>query len=441
LTERRGDAPGKALVALCIPDNIGRLIGKRVPADLFDEMARRGMAMPDYHLVTGIENVPYGDLAVTGWHTGFHNGVVVPDPSTRFHLGIEPGTTFYLCDAKTAVGEQVAEAPRAVLRRQVERLATLGFEAQVASELEFYAFATSYRDAHGSGYRAIETLYHRHADNDILITGFAEPFLQSIREGMTIAGLRAVCTQGEGGIGQYEINTAPNSPLQAADGHAIFKHLVKATAQQAGRSVTFMAKPRTDQAGSGSHFHVSLHGNKGGGVLGRDGKLSPIGRRFLAGLLAYAADFAVLHAPYVNSYRRLRPGFFTPLVASWGWDNRTTMVRAIEGSDGVRFEFRLPGADVNPYFSAAAILAAGIEGIERALEPSAPVSGEVAHSSSPRLPRDLTEAIIAFASSDVARRVLGDTVHAHLVALAEHEREAARLAVTDWDLARGFEPA
>jgi len=167
--------------------------------------------------------------------------------------------------------------------------------------------------------------------------------------------------------------------------------------------------------------------------------LSTWGRGFLAGLLGQAGPFMLLYAPYANSYRRFRPGSYVPMNATWGWDNRTVMARVLRDPVGIRLEFRLPGADTNPYHVFAAIIAAGLDGAVRRLAPPEPVTGDATRLPPDLLPLDLTEAIGAFAASGVARAAFGAGVQAHLAALAARERVAARLAVTDWDLARGFE--
>jgi glutamine synthetase len=434
---------GTGMVAVCIADSIGRLAGKRVPARRWPEIARHGLAMPDFHLVTGIENVPYGDLEVTGYHTGFHNGVLKPLPDTLFRTGLDPDTAFVLSEAVGQDGTLFEEAPRAVLARQVAHLGERGLTARCASELEFYLFRDSYSEAHAADYRGLAPFHHHHGDNDILIAGYAEPFLADLRRTMAEANLTDETTQGEGGPGQYEITLAPTAPLSAADQSVIFKHLTKASAQRAGHAASFMAKLRDDWAGSSGHLHIQVTDEEGRGILGDGEGLSERGAAFLAGLLRFTPELTLLHAPYHNSYRRLRPDSFAPLNCTWAWDNRTSLVRLIGSGEDLRFEFRLPGADSNPYHSLAAVLAAGLEGLAQGLEPPPPVAGNAYEptDAAAGLPGDLGEAVAAFSTSEVAERALSAPVHRHLIGLAERERDAGRLAVTDWDLRRGFERA
>jgi len=427
-------------VAVAVPNYAGRLIGKRLPVARWPSVVESGMAMPDFHLVSAVDNFPVPGMEVTGLHTGFRNGVLRPDVETLTPLPWEPGTVIVLCDTFDSAGESVDEAPRSILRRQVECLAERGLEAAVASELEFYLFRTSYEEAHRAAYSRIEPSYHRHPDNDILIAGYDEPFLEALRENLAGMGIPVWASQGEGGQGQHELNLRHSNPLRAADAHVLYKLAVKATAQSLNRSVTFMAKPSSD-VGSGCHIHLSILGNGSNALGGPGGSLSHTGERFLAGLLGFAGEFTALHAPYANSYRRLRPGSWAPVNATWGFDNRTCLVRVVGSGRDLRFEFRLPGADANPYLASAALLASGLAGLDGELGPPPPVAGNAYESDASGLPADLTEAVQRFGDSEVARTAFGPRVHAHLLGMLRNERDEARAAVTDWDLQRGFENA
>ena len=435
--------PGVEVVAVCVSDHFGRLIGKRVPAGRWPEVREHGLPMPNFHLVTGPDNVPYSDMDITGYHTGFRNGLLMPRADATFRLAHEPATLFALSDALDSGGKVVEESPRRILGVQVDRLAERGIRARFAAELEFYLFRTTYERAARRGYRRLEPYYHLHADNDILLSGYAERFLSSVRAAMREAGIGCGNTQGEGGEGQYEINIPPAAPLAMADRTVVFKHLVKALAREQGLAATFMAKWGTGRVGSGGHVHVSIEGENGSLLLDDLADPAPSGRgsAFLAGLLEYAGDFCLLHAPFANSYRRLQPDTFAPSNASWGSDNRSVLVRVLRGRGGTRLEFRLPGADANPYLSFAALLAAGIEGVDRKLTLPAPTRGNAYEGDAPGLPGDLTEAVQAFEGSAVAARAFGSAVHRHLLDHGRRERDASRRAVSDWELARGFERA
>ena len=432
---------GTEIVAVCVPDNVGRLIGKRIPAQRWAAILGGGLQMPNFHLVTGIENVPQEGFEVTGNHLGYPNGFLWPSVDTLRAVPWEPGTTIVISDVQDASGRAVEQAPRTILQRQIERLEGAGLTATFASELEFYLFRTSFAEARTRNARLPEPSYHVHADNDLLIAGYDEDFVSDVRRAMAAMEIAIDATQGEGGEGQHEINLTRAGPLRMADSHVYYKHAVKAIAQRRGQAVTFMAKISGDSSGSSGHVHLCLYDRDGKPAFGVD-DLSPLGRSFLAGLLAYTPELTLLHAPYANSYRRLRPGSFAPSNATWGWDNRSCMVRVVGRGEACRFEFRVPGADVNPYHSFSSILAAGLEGVEHGLQPPDPVAGDAyAQAGAGALPADLTEALAAFSASDVAARAFGPAVHRHLATLGEREREAGLFAVTDWELDRGLENA
>jgi len=426
-------------VVICVADNCGRLIGKWRAAHHLEEVLAEGLAMPNFHLVTGLENVPHVSLQVTGPHRGFPNGRLLPDPDTRFRVPGHEGIDHYLADAYHADKTLVEEAPRSILKRQIARLEDSGLGATMASELEFYLFLQSFAELAEQDYRLLRPYHHRHGDNDLFVSGLARAFVRQLIADLAGAGIEVDQFQGEGGAGQLELNMAPSLPLKACDQHAVFKHVVKLRAALEGNAVTFMARPFEEGAGSGGHIHLCLTDREGHCLLTDGEKPKGQAAAFLAGVLAYTGDFAVLHAPYGNSYRRLRRGAFTPLNASWGWDNRSCLVRVTGCGPNARLEFRLPGADANPYLAYAALLASGLAGLEERLELGAPVASDATSADRPHLPRDLTEAVQSFEHSAVARRALGAGVHRHLLQLAREELEIERTHVTDWDRRRCFE--
>lgn len=428
-------------VAVCVPDNVGRLIGKRIPISRWPQILNDGMPMPNFHLVTGIDNKPYTDLAVTGYHTGFRNGLLYPIESSLFKTSLEPLCAYAIAEACSHSKVKIPEAPRQILAHQLKRLEERGLTAVCATELEFYLYGTSYEAAHEADYHDLRPLYHLHGDNDLLISSYAENFLGCLRALMKEAGLPIFATQGEGGPGQYEINLGHSDPMVTADRHTIFKHLTKGLAHREGISASFLAKVDSALAGSSCHVHLSFGDDAGHAVIGQKNQISDLASAFLAGLLAFTPELTALHAPFENSYRRLQPGSFAPTNCTWAWDNRTCMIRLLGTQEDQRFEFRLPGADANPYHCIAAILAAGIEGIDRGLALPSATTGNAYGVGATAVPRDLTEAVSRFAESTVAKNAFTDTVHAHLLELAEHELSFSRRAVTDWQLRRGFERA
>jgi glutamine synthetase len=432
---------GVDTVAFAVPDSTGRLIGKRVPAVRYDEIVRNGLPMPDFHLVTGIENVPQPGFEVTGQHTGFPNALIKPDESSFRLTPWWPGTALVMCDAIDLDGQPAEVAPRWILRGQVERLAELDLRPSCATELEFYVFHGSYERARRLGYRRLRPSYHLHGDNDLFVAGRDEELIADIRRSMAVAEIPVEMSHGEGGPGQHELSLAHASPLETADRHVTYKTGVKELAAKHGRAATFLAKVMTDGPGSSCHIHLSLTRNGRSALIGDDKRLTGLGASFLAGILAFTPELMVMHAPYGNSYKRLLEGSWAPTNLSWGFDNRTCCVRALGHGSDYRFEFRVPGADANPYLSLAALLAAGLAGVDRRLDAPQPLSGDAYASSAGELPRDLTEAVAAFERSQVAGEAFGAAVHEHLVQHARMELAAIRTAVTEWDLERGFERA
>jgi glutamine synthetase len=442
--------PDLESVSVCIPDHYGRLAGKRIAARRLEAAAAEGLDMPDFHLVTGPDIQPAAGVAATGAHTGFPNDLLWPDMRTFRRLPWQPDCGIVLADARRRDGSVVAEAPRAILQRQEERLARFRLSAWVATELEFYVYEDSYAESLRQGYRGLSALYHRNGDNDVLVTGFLDQYLRPLRLAMAELGRPAESTQGEGGVGQAEMNFPAGPPVETADGHVLFKHAAKALAYQMERSVTFMAKPDRLQPGSGCHLHLSLRAEDGSPCMADAGtgqaraQLSGRARRFLAGVLEHSPELTLLHAPLVNSYRRIQPGNWAPSAANWGYDNRAAMVRVVGRGPSLRMEFRLPGADANPYLSIAAVLAAGIAGLEGddiKLPPARVGRADDAGPAGPALPMDLTEAIARFEESKLASDAFGDAVQDHVARMARDQLRLARQAVTDWELERGFETA
>ena len=303
-------------------------------------------------------------------------------------------------------------------------------------------FDETYRTAHDKDYRDLSPSHHRIQDNDLLQAGADEPFIGLARALLPRLGVDVDLSQGEGGEGQHEITLRHCDMQRAADRGVLYKHALKELAQRQGKAVTFMAKWRTNRTGSSGHVHLSLQDMSGRPVLwdGERRGLSDAGRAFLAGLVRHTPELMVLHAPYVNSYKRLVEGSFAPTNTSWAHDNRTACFRLVGREDSFRIECRMPGADINPYWSFAGIMAAGLAGIEANLDlPAEAVGNAYNDEQSCSLPRDLTEALAAFLGSEVARRAMGDDVHRHLARLLAAELSSARQTVCGWEIQRAFE--
>lgn len=427
-------------IVFATPDFYGRLLGKKRRADEWPRAVADGVAMPDFHLICDPAGRPLPGFDVAGAHAGFRNGLLKPDPAAAFELPTEPGVAHVICDGLDAGGDMVREAPRSLLRGQLARLEERGIVARAASELEFYLVEQTYREVYALRHANLKPLYHRPGDNEVIVGSLFAPFADAVERALAVCGITVDQIQTEGGAGQLEVNVAPAPLLTAADEHIVFKHVVKACAHQLGHAATFMAKPFEHDAGSGGHIHLSLS-QDGGNLLGEGRRLSAFGTGFVAGILHNIPDLTLMFAPYANSYKRLVPLSYTPLAASWAWDNRTAMVRLLLGRDGPRIELRMPGADVNPYHAYAAMLAAGLAGVDARLTLPPEKHGDADPPGLHPLPADLTEAADRFARSQNAIAAFGSACHGHILNHARHELAATRRAVTEWEIARGFEHA
>jgi glutamine synthetase len=433
-------------VLACFPDMQGRLIGKRFQAGYFVESAHRETHACDYLLANDLEMEPVPGYRFANWAKGYGDFVLKPDLATLRPIPWLEGTALVLCDVVDHHGEPVAISPRAILQRQIERLAALGLTAFAASELEFYVFEEDYRALHERRYRSPTTSGYYIEDYHIFQTSKEEPLLRAFRRGLEGAGIPVECTKGEWGPGQEEINIRYCDALAMADRHVVLKNGLKEIAHQHGKALTFMAKWNNELAGSSCHVHLSLRDGAGQPAF-RDAKapygMSPTMRAFLAGQLQHAGAIAYFLAPYVNSYKRFQAGTFAPTKLVWSRDNRTAAFRLVgEEGDDIRIECRLGGADLNPYLAFAALIAAGLDGLERKLELAEPYLGDAyADAALPSAPLTLRSAAEALRGSEMLRAALGADVVEHYAHAADWEQAQSDKAVTDWDLVRGFERA
>lgn len=437
-------------VVTALPDLYGRLVGKRILGGFFaEEIARHGMHCCDYLLACDMEMDPTPGYAYTNWAKGYGDLRAVPDLATLRHAAWLDQSAYVLCDAvDDATGELVEVAPRTVLKRQLARAEALGFAAKTGSELELYLFRDGYGEARDKRYHGLRPYGGYVEDYHVLSSTFAEPVLGAIRRLVDASAIPVEFSKGEWGPGQHEINLRYAPALEMADRHVIYKTAAKEIAAAQGCSVTFMAKWREDLAGSSLHVHVSLWspGDRPAfaeapePLPGTALAAAPSFRWFLGGLLAHARELGWFFAPTPNSYKRYRVGTFAPTRIAWSVDNRTCGFRVVGRGPSLRVECRIPGADANPYLVYAALLAAGLDGIERRLEPGPPHEGDAYQAMElPSVPTSMPEAIAELAGSAFARRAFGDAVVEHLLHFARTELAAYETAVTDFERMRYFE--
>ncbi|MER6469235.1 glutamine synthetase family protein [Streptomyces collinus] len=428
-------------VVLAFPDMQGRLQGKRFAARFFlDEVLGHGTEGCNYLLAVDTEMNTVDGYAMSSWDRGYGDFAMHPDVSTLRRVPWHPGTALLVADLAWHDGSPVVAAPRQILRRQLDRLAELGYTAQVGTELEFIVFKDSYEQAWDAGYRDLTPVNRYNIDYSVLGTGRIEPLLRRLRNDMAGAGLTVESAKGECNPGQHEIAFRYDEALVTCDQHALYKTGAKEIAAQEGVSLTFMAK-FNEREGNSCHIHLSLTDADGANAMAGDGDggMSDVMRHFLAGQLAALRDFSLLYAPNINSYKRFQPGSFAPTAVAWGPDNRTCALRVVGHGRSLRFENRLPGGDVNPYLAVAGLVAAGLYGIERKLELPEPCTGNAYAADLAHVPTTLREAAELWERSPIARAAFGEEVVAHYRNMARVEVEAFDAAVTDWELRRSFE--
>jgi glutamine synthetase len=428
-------------VIVAFTDMQGRLQGKRLHGHYFvDHVMKHGTEGCNYLLAVDVDMNTVGGYAISSWEQGYGDMEFVLDPRTVRLLTHLPATAMIQCDLVWPDHSPVLQSPRAILQRQLDRCAEHGWTALAGTELEFIAFDTTYEDAWRGGYRELQPVNQYNVDYSIVGTTRVEPLLRSIRNHMYDAGLDVEGAKGECNLGQHEIGFLYADALTTADNHAVYKTAAKEIAAQQGKAITFMAK-FNEREGNSCHIHLSLRGQDGELVFwdAEKGERSDLYDHFVAGVLATIAEFTLLYAPNINSYKRFADGSFAPNTIAWGLDNRTCAIRLVGHGPSARMENRVPGGDVNPYLALAAMVAGGLHGIEHELPLPEALVGNAYTSGLPRVPTTMGEARDLFSGSVLAREAFGHDVVDHYVNMADVELASYNATVTDWELRRGFE--
>ncbi len=429
-------------VIVAFTDMQGRLTGKRVAARLFvEDVAAHGSECCNYLLAVDVDMNTVDGYAISSWQTGYGDMVMTPDFDTLRLVPWLPGTALVMADLSWTDGTPVLQAPRSILRAQLDRLADRGLQAFIGTELEFMVFDDSFREAWKAGYRGLTPATDYNVDYAMLASTRMEPLLRDIRLGMDGAGMYCEGVKGECNLGQQEIAFRYDDALITCDNHTIYKNGAKEIADQHGKSLTFMAK-YDEREGNSCHIHISLRGQDGSAVFADDGAelgMSAMFRSFIAGQIATLRELTLFYAPNINSYKRFVEGSFAPTAIAWGLDNRTCALRVVGHGHGMRMECRAPGGDVNQYLAVAALIAGGLHGIDEGLELEEACAGNAYIGGAQRLPTTLGEAAALFDGSSVARTAFGSEVVDHYLNNAQIELAAYNAAVTDWERVRGFE--
>src|ERR1700712_5559391 len=428
-------------VVLAFTDMQGRLQGKRLHARYFLDFAlEHGTEGCNYLLAVDVDMNTVEGYTISSWEKGYGDMEFVPDWDTLRLLPHLPATALVQCDLVWLDHAPVPQSPRTILKTQLEKVAAMDMVALAGTELEFIAFNNTFEEAHDKRWRDLTPVNQYNIDYSLIGTSRVEPLLRDIRNHMYAAGMDVEGAKGECNFGQHEIGFLYAEALVTADNHAVYKTAAKEIASQHGKSLSFMAK-YDEREGNSCHIHLSLRGKDGEVVFWDDetGRRTPLYDSFVAGVLAGMADFTLLFAPNINSYKRFADGSFAPTAIAWGEDNRTCAVRLVGHGQSARMENRVPGGDVNPYLALAAMLAAGLHGIEQELELEPALVGNAYTSDAPRVPHTLRAARDVFAASDLARATLGDEVVAHYTNMADVELAVFESTVTDWERRRSFE--
>jgi glutamine synthetase len=424
-------------VVVAFTDMQGRLMGKRVHAQYFvdENIADHGVEGCNYLLALDMEMETIPGYSIASWEQGYGDFAMRPDLDSLRRIPWLEGTALVLCDVTWQDGSPVPPSPRQVLKAQVERAQALDYEPMIGSELEFYLLKESFEEAHAKHYRDLTPSVPYTLDYHVLATTYDEPFMRQIRNGMYGAGITVESSKGEAWPGQQEVNFKFADAVTMADNHSVYKNGAKEIAHLNGCSITFMAKPDHSWIGSSCHIHTSLW---------RDGENAFAGepdafKQFLAGWIAGAKEMAIFLAPTINSYKRYATGSWAPTTLAWGHDNRTCGFRIVGHGAAQRIETRIPGGDVNPYLAFAALIAAGLHGIEAGLELPPALEGNAYESDAERFPSTLREAIEALERGTIARAALGDDVVDHYLNYARTEQRLFDEVVTSYERERLFE--
>jgi glutamine synthetase len=419
-------ADGGEFILLGMPDVNGSIRGKALRPAAFESALRHGTVMTDLLLALDPTDTPISDYTKFGIRSGAGDLLLRPEPSTLHELTWRPGWKVCLATPSWPDGSPCELASREVLRRVLAGLAELGYESVAAVEYELRLWDGDSKPlSSGLSYSMSE------------LGGF-NAFVRALAPALEALGVELSAVHTEAGPGLLELNLGARPALRAADDAALTKMAVKDLAATMGLRASFLAKTVPGEEGSSGHVHLSCWSDGANAFRASDGKGMPaVFQSAIAGVLEHLPAASLLLNPTINSYKRLVPGWFAPVNASWGVENRSCAVRAIVRKDHpelCRLECRRPGADANPYLAIAAVAASAADGIKRKLTPPAAVEGDAyARGELPELPGSLESAIHAFESDQVLRQTLGEGFSDYYVTSRAWEVKAFRETVTDWE--------
>jgi glutamine synthetase len=443
------DERGLTHVKIGLSDIDGVLRGKYLRRDKLAGVLKDGLGFCNVVFGWDSNDQLYDNTAYTGWHTAYPDAMarLVPETCRDLPLELADGRPMLFFLGEFADEETARICPRRLLHRVIRKAHDMGFDPYAALEYEFFMFDETPQSVRDKGYRNLKPWTPGYFGYSVLRSTVNADFyhqLIALAEAMdfTIEGLHT-----ETGPGVLEAAIGVDRIAEAGDKAMLFKTFVKALAQRNGLMATFMAKWSAQYPGQSGHIHLSLKDRRSGAPVFFDAqarhRMSRTQSQFMAGLQRYLPEFFAMFAPTVNSYTRIVPGYWAPLAATWGVENRTTALRLIPGSEkSQRVEVRIGSADANPYIALAAALGAGLLGVEQRLEPTPMVEGNAytqTFAQALQFPGTLWEAAQRLKGSQPARQVFGDAFVEHFAATREWEEREFRRHVTDWELSRYFE--
>ncbi len=435
---------GDKKVKVAVSDIDGILRGKYLHIDKFAGAIDSGFGFCDVVFGWDAHDQCYDNTSVTGWHHGFPDALARLDLRTQRRVPWDHNVPFFLGEFVSNDGSPYPVCPRQVLKRVLKRAEKLGFSAMCGHEYEWFNFTEtpqSWAEKRGVGPQPITPGMFGYS---LLRMGDQREFFNALMDEMGAFGVPIEGLHTETGPGVYEAAIAFGGALEAADRAILFKTGAKEIGKRFGVMPSFMAKWSAQYPGCSGHIHQSLSDGKRNLFYDANSPraMSPLFESYLAGQLQALMEFAPMFWPTINSYKRLVDGFWAPVKPTWGMDNRTASFRVIAGSPkSTRLETRCPGADMNAYLATAAVIAAGLHGVEKGLKlTTPPITGTNQGADDiPRAPRTLIETTRIFKGSDLARDWFGDAFVDHFAATREWEWRQWQDAVTDWELKRYFE--
>ncbi len=433
---------------VAITDMQGRLMGKRVQAQAFlNGVIDHGAHFCTYLLGTDMEmNTPEG-FALMNWETGYGDWIAEPVWDTLRVLPWLEKTALVLSDTYTDEDHtEIPVSPRTILKRQVARALERGLTVKAGSEFEYYVLKESWEESAKLGWGIPQRFGYYNEDYHLLQATKAEPLHRLLRNQMTEARIPIEFSKGEAAPGQHEVNIRYDDVLESADRSVIFKHGAKEIAYLNGWGITFMSKPDHTWTGSSGHLHMSVWNEDGSRSLTHDpDSKRPYGMsdtlaRFMAGMMTLSRELAIFIAPNINSYKRYASLSWAPVNIVWGRDNRTTGFRLVGNGPALHVEDRFPGGDMNAYLTYAAMIGAGLHGIDRKLKLVDEFKGNgYVAKGVPRMPRALYEAIAELEKSEAAVEIFGQDVVDHYLNAARVEQETYDAMVHNWERERYLE--